>query len=69
MRRAKEKGVTVIVITQRPALLSSVDRVLVLRNGRAEAYGPPSKVLHRVVPGTTPSSPLPPANATTGAPA
>ena len=35
MQRAKTKGVTVVVITQRPALLNSVDRVLVLRNGRA----------------------------------
>ena len=71
MRRAKEKGVTVIVITQRPALLSSVDRVLVLRNGRAEAYGPPSKVLHRVVPGAHAAERRsPPANARQrGAPA
>jgi ATP-binding cassette subfamily C protein len=74
MRRAKARGVTVIVITQRPALLSSVDRVLVLRNGRAEAYGPPSNVLHRVVPGgATPppaATPVPPANtdANAGAP-
>jgi len=51
LRRAKARGVTVVVITQRPALLASVDKVLVLRNGRAEAFGPPSKVLHRVVPG------------------
>jgi len=50
MRRAKARGVTVVVITQRPALLSCVDRVLVLRNGRAEAFGSPAKVLHRVVP-------------------
>ena len=70
MQRAKQKGVTVIVITQRPALLSSVDRVLVLRNGRAEAYGPPSSVLHRVVPGTAAPQPAPPAStASTGAPA
>ena len=67
MQRAKQKGVTVIVITQRPALLSSVDRVLVLRNGRAEAYGPPSTVLHRVVPGGKPVSPASTAN--TGVPA
>jgi ATP-binding cassette subfamily C protein len=65
MRRAKAKGVTVVVITQRPALLNSVDRVLVLRNGRPEAYGAPSKVLHRVVPPSSPS----PAAASQGAPA
>jgi ATP-binding cassette subfamily C protein len=51
LRRAKARGVTVIVVTQRPALLAAVDRVLVLRNGRAEAFGPPAQVLHRVVPG------------------
>ncbi len=59
MRRAKAKDVTVIVITQRPALLNSVDRVLVLRNGRAEAYGAPGKVLHRVVPGSAAAIPAP----------
>jgi ATP-binding cassette subfamily C protein len=66
MQRAKAKGVTVVVITQRPALLNSVDRVLVLRNGRPEAYGAPSKVLHRVVPPSAPSPPT--AAASQGAP-
>jgi ATP-binding cassette subfamily C protein len=47
--RAKQDGVTVVVITQRPALLNAVDRVLVLRAGRAEAFGSPEHVLHRVV--------------------
>jgi ATP-binding cassette subfamily C protein len=70
MRRAKQKGVTVVVITQRPALLSCVDRVLVLRNGRAEAYGPPSTLLHRVVPGAAGPKAVPPASAAnTGVPA
>ncbi len=59
LARAKVRGVTVIVITQRPALLTSVDRVLVLRNGRAEAYGPPDKVLHRVVPPTAAAAAAP----------
>jgi ATP-binding cassette subfamily C protein len=49
MARAKTRGVTVVVITQRPAVLSAVDKVLVLRGGRQEAFGPPEKVLHRVV--------------------
>lgn len=49
LARAKQKGVTVIVITQRPMLLNSVDRVLVLRAGRMEGLGPPSEVLYRVV--------------------
>ena len=47
--RAKEKRVTVVVITQRPAVLNAMDKLLVLRNGRVEAFGPPSEVLVRLV--------------------
>ncbi len=47
--RARQKGVTTIVITQRPALLNIVDKVLILRAGRAEAFGPPKDVLRRVL--------------------
>jgi ATP-binding cassette subfamily C protein len=57
LRRAKLNGVTVIVITQRPAVLNSVDRVLVLRSGRVEALGPPTTVLHRVVGGDNAPTP------------
>jgi len=46
--RAKERRVTTVVITQRPALLSIVDKVLILRSGRAEACGPPQVVLRRL---------------------
>lgn len=49
MKRAKASGVTIVVITQRPALLNLVDKVLVLRGGRMDAYGPPAEVLHRLV--------------------
>jgi ATP-binding cassette subfamily C protein len=55
--RAKRNGVTVVVITQRPALLNAVDRVLVLRAGRAEAFGSPEHVLHRVVKGASDALP------------
>jgi len=48
LRRAKERGVTAVVVTLRPALLNSVDKVLILRAGRAEAFGSPSDVLHRL---------------------
>ncbi len=49
MKRAKANGVTIVVITQRPALLNLVDKVLVLRGGRMDAFGPPADVLHRLV--------------------
>jgi ATP-binding cassette subfamily C protein len=49
LQRAKEQRVTVIVITQRPAVLNSMDKLLILRAGRVEAFGPSSEVLLRVV--------------------
>ncbi len=49
LKRAKDRKVTVVVVTQRPALLNIVDKVLVLRAGRMEAFGRPSEVLHRLV--------------------
>jgi ATP-binding cassette, subfamily C, bacterial len=49
MKKAKERGVTIVLITQRPALLNSVDKVLILRSGRLEGFGAPREVLHRLV--------------------
>ena len=49
LKRAKQSGITVVVVTLRPALLNTVDRVLILRSGRLEAFGPPNEVLHRLV--------------------
>ncbi|GMO61814.1 hypothetical protein BwSF12_78600 [Bradyrhizobium ottawaense] len=49
LQRARRRGVTAVVVTLRPALLNSVDKVLILRAGRAEAFGSPSEVLHRLV--------------------
>lgn len=49
LKRAKEKKVTVIVVTQRPAVLHSVDKLLILRAGRVDAFGPPAEILHRLV--------------------
>ncbi|MEA2979132.1 MAG: ATP-binding cassette, subfamily type secretion system permease/ATPase [Alphaproteobacteria bacterium] len=49
LQRAKEKRVTVVVITQRPTVLNCMDKLLILRAGRVEAFGPPSEVLMRIV--------------------
>jgi ATP-binding cassette subfamily C protein len=60
LRRAKERGTTVVVITQRPAVLNSMDKLLILRSGRVEAFGPPSEVLVRLVrPPNANTRPLP----------
>jgi ATP-binding cassette subfamily C protein len=47
--RAKNQGVTCVVITQRPAILSIVSKLLILKNGRVEAFGPTTSVLHHLV--------------------
>lgn len=49
LKRAQEQGVTCVIITQRPAILSIVSKLLILKAGRVEAFGPPAAVLHRLV--------------------
>lgn len=45
LRGLKLDGVTMIVVTHRPALLAVVDKVLLLRNGIVEKFGALSEVL------------------------
>jgi len=48
MLQLKEDRVTLIVITHRPALLASIDQVLVLREGQVEMFGPRAEIIARV---------------------
>jgi ATP-binding cassette subfamily C protein len=50
LQRAKKRGMTVAVVTQRPTLLGIVDKVMILKDGRTVAFGPPDKVLKPSVP-------------------
>ena len=52
MLRLKQEKVTLIVITHRPSLLSHVDKVLVLREGQVEMFGPRSEIIARVTRGS-----------------
>jgi PrtD family type I secretion system ABC transporter len=54
----RELGVTLIIVTHRPSLLASVDKVLVLREGAVEMFGPRSEVLARVSPRPAQGGPL-----------
>src|SRR5882672_9148999 len=45
----KEQGVTLVIIAHRPSLLGGVDKVLVLRDGAVEAFGPRTEILSKVV--------------------
>jgi PrtD family type I secretion system ABC transporter len=45
LKRAGGAGIATIVVTQRLSLLHHVDKVLVLKNGLADAYGSPADVM------------------------
>jgi len=49
LRALKEGGVTVVMVAHRPSLLGGVDKVLMLREGAVEAFGPRAEILSRVV--------------------
>ncbi len=57
LQRIKETGITSVIVTQRPALLNVVDKVLILREGRVEAFGTTREVLHRLVTGNKGKTP------------
>ena len=44
----KSRGVTVVVVSHNPALMSAVDRILLLRSGALEMFGPAAAVLARM---------------------
>ncbi len=48
----KERGVTTIVVAHRPSVLASVDRLVVMHNGRVEMQGPRDEVLAKVAAGS-----------------
>src|SRR5690606_5265974 len=48
MTHAKQQGTTVVVITQKSALLGSVDKVLMLANGAVGMFGTRNQVLQEL---------------------
>lgn len=45
---ARRHGITTVTITQRTGLLRAVDKVLVMKHGRVDAYGPRDAILERL---------------------
>jgi ATP-binding cassette subfamily C protein/ATP-binding cassette subfamily C protein EexD len=45
----KRRGTTVILVSHRPTLVQGVDKVLLMRDGAVEAFGPRAEVLKRLV--------------------
>lgn len=48
----KQEGITVVVISHRPSLLSGVDKLMILREGTIEAYGSRAEMLAKFAPQT-----------------
>ncbi|VIO75219.1 Type I secretion system ATP-binding protein PrsD [Bradyrhizobium ivorense] len=44
----KKRGTTVVIISHRPATISVVDKILVLREGTAEMFGPRLEIMSRL---------------------
>ncbi|KAB7785424.1 type I secretion system permease/ATPase [Methylorubrum populi] len=49
LARAKQRGTTVVAITQRPALLHSVDKIMILKDGAVQAIGPRDEMIPLIV--------------------
>lgn len=52
----KAQGVTIVVVSHKPNILRSADKMLVLRDGRVDMFGPKDQVMARVV---QPAAPRP----------
>ena len=39
LSRAKDKKITIVAITQRPSLLQSVDRIMIIKDGTTQTIG------------------------------
>ena len=48
LHELKEQAVTLLVIAHRPSLLAGVDKLLVLKDGLAEMFGPRAEVMARI---------------------
>ena len=49
IRSARERGAVVVVVAHRPIGIEAVDQILVLKDGRMQAFGPKEQVLAQVL--------------------
>ncbi|MCX7273712.1 MAG: hypothetical protein NTV19_11130, partial [Burkholderiales bacterium] len=48
LEQARSQGVTLVVVSHRPGILQSADKLLMLRNGVAEMFGPRVQVMRQL---------------------
>jgi PrtD family type I secretion system ABC transporter len=65
LEAAKKEGITIVVITHRPSILQSADKMLMLRNGMVEMFGTRAQIMQKI---TAPSGMQQPANKEQNAP-
>jgi PrtD family type I secretion system ABC transporter len=58
VRGARERGAIVIVVAHRPIGIEAVDQLLVLKDGRMQAFGPKEQVLGQVLQRVAPPAPI-----------
>jgi PrtD family type I secretion system ABC transporter len=58
VRAARERGAIVVVVAHRPIGIEAVDQLLVLKDGRMQAFGPKEAVLGQVLQRVAPPSPI-----------
>src|SRR6476661_5854862 len=58
LRAARERGSIVVVVAHRPIGIEAVDQLLVLKDGRMQAFGPKETVLGQVLQRVAPPSPI-----------
>ena len=58
VRAARERGAIVVVVAHRPIGIEAVDLLLVLKDGRMQAFGPKETVLGQVLQRVAPPSPI-----------
>lgn len=58
IRSARERGAIVVVVAHRPIGIEAVDQLLVLKDGRVQAFGPKDTVLGQVLQRVAPPSPI-----------
>src|SRR3954466_2364314 len=58
VRGARERGAIVVIVAHRPIGIEAVDQLLVLKDGRVQAFGPKESVLGQVLQRVSPPSPI-----------
>jgi PrtD family type I secretion system ABC transporter len=58
IRAVRERGAIVVVVAHRPVGIEAVDQLLVLKDGRMQAFGPKETVLGQVLQRVAPPSPI-----------